>query len=61
VKPQVLRIKLLICAVCVQENVPSEERFRASDSVRGRRSIDEHILDDHSAAVVNALLEKGQE
>lgn len=54
-----LTIRLVVCALCVQENRAPEERFRASDSERGRRSVDDHILDDHSAASVNALLTQG--
>lgn len=50
-------IKLLVCGLCSADpNVKPEDRFRAADSERGQRSVVEHMLDEHSAAVVNALL-----
>lgn len=51
----VMVVRLLVCPLCVRERKP-EERFRAADSERGRKSIDEHMLDDHSAVSVNQLL-----
>lgn len=55
----VLTVKLLVCYLCVSEQRPLDDRFRATDSERGRKSIDDHLLDDHSAVAVNqALLNK---
>jgi hypothetical protein len=51
-----MKVRLLVCGLCVSEGVPPEERFRASDSERGKRSIGEHIIDDHAAVAVNELL-----
>jgi hypothetical protein len=52
-----LTVKLLICGLCKADTtVKPEDRFRAADSERGRRSVVEHMLDRHSAAMVNSLL-----
>ena len=43
-----LRVRLIVCKYCLLLGVKPEDRFRAADSPRGERAVNEHALAEHS-------------
>lgn len=45
------RIIILVCGLCVQQNVPLKERFRTSNSERGKEQMRLHAGTSHNVEV----------